>query len=202
MRRGFVAVAIATGLALSACGGAGSSDSGMNHGSGMATGEDPSTTAQATFNDADVMFAQMMIPHHTQAVEMADMAATRAADGEVKALAARIRQAQEPEIRTMTDWLSRWGRPAASPGAGMNHGGSPMPGEMSEVDMKALTAASGTAFDKQFLTMMVAHHEGAITMARQEMAQGSNQDATALAARIVQDQQAEITEIDNLLRRL
>jgi uncharacterized protein (DUF305 family) len=210
-RRALLAGAAATAmLALSACGGDDSSSgSGMNH-EGMA----PMTSASAgsaTFNDADVMFAQMMIPHHREAVEMAEMAATRASDAEVKSLASKIQEAQQPEIDTMTAWLSAWGQPTpmpsmsdgmSMPGAlpSMNHGS--MPGAMSPADMAKLEAAKGPEFDKQFVTMMIAHHQGAITMAQEEVQKGSNPEAKALAQKIITDQQSEITTMQGILARL
>ncbi|GAA3347329.1 DUF305 domain-containing protein [Amorphoplanes nipponensis] len=174
----------------------------MDHGSAAPPAAGASAAA-AAFNDADVMFAQMMVPHHRAAVEMAGLAATRASDAEVKSLAAGIKAAQQPEIDTMTGWLGAWGQPAPMPGMSvpaMSHGA--MPGAMSDADMRTLTAARGAAFDKQFLTMMIAHHEGAVTMAQDEIKSGSNTDAQALAQRIVTDQQAEIATMKTILDRL
>ncbi|MBB4742069.1 uncharacterized protein (DUF305 family) [Actinoplanes octamycinicus] len=207
-RRGLLAgAALSAALAVSACGGSdSSSDSGMNHG-GMTPAATASAAAPATFNDADVMFASMMIPHHQQAVEMAALADGRAAGTEVKDLAGKIKAAQQPEIDTMSRWLTAWGHPmpattaSGMPGmSGMEHGS--MPGIMSQADMDKLTAAKGAAFDKQFLTMMISHHEGAITMAQQEVAQGSDPDAKALAQNIITAQQAEITTMKGLLGKL
>jgi uncharacterized protein (DUF305 family) len=171
----------------------------MDHGSSVT----PSTgvPAGAVFNDADVTFAQMMIPHHRQAVQMASMADGRASDAEVKTLAGKIQQAQQPEIDTMTGWLTAWGKPMPSASGAMDMGHA-MPGMMSDADMNKLMAATGAAFDKQFLTMMVGHHEGAITMAQEETTKGSNPDAKALAQKIVADQQAEITTMKAILARL
>ncbi|GAA3682129.1 DUF305 domain-containing protein [Nonomuraea antimicrobica] len=188
---------------LTACGGG---DSTTGH-EGMGSGSTPAaaTTAaarpSATFNEADVMFAQMMIPHHEQAVEMADLAPTRAADPEIKELAAKIKAAQDPEIRTMRDWLTEWGRPApeGGPDGGMAH---EMPGVMSEEDMTKLKAAEGTEFDKLFARQMIAHHEGAIEMARTEQANGSNPQAKALAKTIESAQRAEAEQLRKLLDRL
>jgi uncharacterized protein (DUF305 family) len=207
LRRALVAgVAVTTAVVLSACGDDSSPGSGgMDHGTGMSTSAAAGASA-ATFNDADVMFAQMMIPHHRQAVEMAALADTRAGSADVKALAAKIKAAQQPEIDTMTGWLSAWGRTAPMPSAsgmdmgGMSHG--PMPGAMSDADMHKLAAAKDGDFDKQFLTMMVTHHQGAITMAEQETTEGTNPDAKALAGKILSDQQAEITTMQGLLKKL
>ncbi|GAA2697976.1 DUF305 domain-containing protein [Actinoplanes palleronii] len=212
-RRGLLAGAAVTAtLVLSACGGDDTAaDSGMNHG-----GTTPATAASAsaaTFTDADVTFAAMMIPHHQQAVQMAALADGRAGSSEVKDLAATIKAAQQPEIDTMSQWLTAWGHhpmPAMSgpamPGMdasampGMDH--DAMPGAMSPTDMDKLTTAKGAAFDKQFLTLMISHHEGAITMAQQEVAQGTSPEAKTLAQKIITNQQAEITEMNGLLGEL
>jgi uncharacterized protein (DUF305 family) len=196
LRRGLLAGAAVTAtLVLAGCGGDDSSGSGMDHG-GMGKPTAAAASA-AAFNDADVAFAQGMIPHHKQAVEMAQLADGRAADPAVGELAAKIEAAQQPEIDKLNGWLAAWGSPSAMPGMGMDHGA--MPGMMSGADLGKLKAAKGAAFDKQFLTMMISHHEGAITMAQQETAQGSDAEAKALAAKIITDQQAEIVTMKQLL---
>jgi uncharacterized protein (DUF305 family) len=158
----------------------------------------------APHNEADVTFAQEMIPHHQQAVEMAALAGDRAADPEVRELAADIAAAQEPEIATMTGWLEAWGEdvPAASMEHGdMGHGSSSdaMPGMMTAEEMADLEQAEGTEFDRMFLEMMVEHHSGALEMARTEQAEGENPDAVALAEKIESDQETEIAEMQRLL---
>jgi uncharacterized protein (DUF305 family) len=200
LRRGLLAGAAVTAtLVLSGCGGdSSSSGSGMDHG-GMGKPTAASASA-AAFNDADVAFAQGMIPHHQQAVEMAALADGRAADPAVAELAGKIEAAQQPEIDTMNGWLTAWGSPSAMPGMGMDHGS--MPGMMTGADMDKLKAAKGAAFDKQFLTMMISHHEGAIAMAEQETAEGSHAEAKALAAKIITDQQAEIVTMKKHLADL
>ncbi|MFG1953083.1 DUF305 domain-containing protein [Micromonospora sp. NPDC048830] len=211
-RAALAGMGLTAALALAACG---SADYSGHPSSGQGT---PAATVSsgapasepATFNDADVMFAQMMVPHHQQAVEMAELAETRAADAEVKGLAAQIKGAQDPEIATLTGWLAAWGRPlpAAGSGHGHGHGAAPsptahdMPGMMSEADMTSLASATGTDFDRRFLTMMIAHHEGAISMAKDELAKGANADAKALAQRIATSQQAEIDAMNKILARL
>ncbi|WP_217210884.1 DUF305 domain-containing protein [Streptomyces sp. AC550_RSS872] len=158
-------------------------------------------------NAQDVSFAQGMIPHHQQALQMAEMAADRASSAQVKDLAARIEKAQDPEIRTMTGWLKTWGEdvPSAAPG-GMDHSGhsggsdaSGMPGMMGEDDMAKLSKASGKAFDALFLNLMVEHHEGAVEMAEDEKAKGEYGPATGLADAVVTAQTAEIEEMNKLL---
>lgn len=164
---------------------------------------DDSTTSGETHNDADVTFATEMIPHHQQAVEMAELAADRAHDPEVQQLAEDIQAAQGPEIDTMTQWLEDWGQQVPSDDmdhGDMGHGGAEeMPGMMDEAEMARLTGSDGAAFDRMFLQMMVEHHEGAIEMARTEQANGRNPDAIALAEQVETDQEAEIAEMEDLL---
>jgi uncharacterized protein (DUF305 family) len=154
----------------------------------------------AAFNDADVTFAQGMIPHHRQAVEMAELAETRAQRPEVKQLAAQIKAAQDPEIQTMTGWLNEWGEdvPEDMEGHGAMDSGD-MPGMMSSEDMDKLEAAKGAAFDAGFLEMMIEHHQGAIEMAKTEQKDGEYADAKQLAATIEKTQAAEIATMRRLL---
>lgn len=169
-------------------------------------GEDdgsPASGDSAESNDADVQFAQDMIPHHEQAVIMAQMAESHAASTEVKELAAKIEAAQAPEIETMTQWLEDWGQDPAS--GGMDHGdmghgsASEMPGMMDDDELADLDGMMGGDWDQMFLTMMIAHHEGAIEMATTEQEDGENPDAVALAEKIEADQTAEITVMEGLL---
>ncbi|WP_433436536.1 DUF305 domain-containing protein [Nonomuraea sp. CA-141351] len=193
------AVALVTGtLVLSACGSvtAGQDTTAVSNAAPVMTTS--SAQPSADFNEADVMFAQMMLQHHRQAVEMADLAGTRASDKEVKDLAAKIKAAQEPEIQTMQSWLKAWGKPMPTGGT-MEPG---MPGGMSERDMERLKASTGSAFDKEFLRMMIRHHKGAIAMARAEQARGTNPQAKQLAGTIVTDQQAEVEQMRKILDRL
>ncbi|MFE0155847.1 DUF305 domain-containing protein [Nonomuraea sp. NPDC059007] len=186
-------------ILLTACGGSGDAMAGHEgmSSSAPATTATASASPSASFNDADVMFAQMMIPHHEQAVEMAELATTRAADPEIKELASEIKAAQDPEIQTMKGWLTAWGKPM--PSGGMGHD---MPGIMSEADMKQLEGAKGAAFDKKFAELMIAHHNGAIEMARTEQSQGANPEAKALAKAIESAQQSEIAQMRKILDRL
>jgi len=188
---------LVAGLALGACG-----DSAGDHGgmADMGAAAAPGGSASATSNEADAAFTGHMIVHHQQAVEMADLAASRAGNAEVKTLAAQIKAAQSPEIAAMTGWLSAWGQPTSA--AGMDMGHDTMPGVMTDDDMKKLEAMSGKEFDKEFLQMMIAHHEGAIEMAKEETAGGVSADAKALAQQIGTSQQAEIDSMKQLLSSL
>ena len=157
-------------------------------------------------DDADITFVQSMIPHHRQAVEMADLVGGRSRNAGVVDLAARIGAGQQPEIDTMTGWLQEWGAETPADGdamGGMDHGdmgGSG--GMMTPEQMQGLVVASGPAFDRMFLEMMTAHHRGAVEMARIELRDGADPDALALARTIVDTQQAEITEMEMLLQQL
>lgn len=157
--------------------------------------------ASAQFNNADVMFAQMMYPHHAQAVEMSEMATGRTENPDVLALASAIEAAQQPEMDQMTAWLSEWGQPAPSADmgemGGMNHGSGS--GMMTDQEMDSLMASSGPEFDRQWLTMMIAHHTGAIDMANVEIEQGFNPEAQAMSRMIVTSQQEEIDTMRQLL---
>ncbi|MQA25583.1 MAG: DUF305 domain-containing protein [Micromonosporaceae bacterium] len=163
-------------------------------------GDDSPTAPDAKFNDADVTFAQNMIPHHEQAVEMAKLAPTRASNPEVKRLASQIEEAQDPEIKTLRGWLKDWGKPETPEGGhtGMNG----MDGMMSEEEMKRLEAARGAEFDRMFARMMIAHHQGAIKMAETEIADGVNPDAKKLARTIKRTQAEEVKTLKGLLARL
>lgn len=155
-------------------------------------------------NSSDITFAQMMVPHHTQALAMAKLADTRAGSAGVKKLAASIKAAQQPEIDTMNGWLTSWnaGAGQSSNSMDMNDGHSMNMGDgmMSRSDMTQLATLSGASFDKQFLTMMIGHHNGAITMAQDELKKGKSADALALATSITLTQQAQVTQMRDLLK--
>ncbi|WP_433794201.1 DUF305 domain-containing protein [Actinoplanes sp. CA-252034] len=198
LRRALPAGALSLTLAVTACSGGGHSSG--HSGAGATPASAPvSASPGAVFNDADVAFAEHMSVHHQQAVVMSALAAERASDPRVKELAATIEAAQSPEIATMAGWLSDWGRPPVATGDGHGTGHESMPGMMSAADMTKLAESTGEAFDRQFLTMMIAHHEGAVTMAEDQIADGANPEAKALAAKIVTDQQAEIATMKAML---
>jgi uncharacterized protein (DUF305 family) len=208
-----VGVVAAGALLLAACGNDGGM-SGMGHGgTASATAEPGDGASAADFNDADVSFSQLMIPHHQQALEMAELADGRASDSEIKELAAEIEKAQDPEIKTMQGWLKSWGKPterASMPAMGHSgHTGHPahsgdsgMDGIMSDEAMRELGAAKGTEFDKMFAQMMIDHHNGAISMAKDEQKNGSNTDVKKLADAIVEGQSAEVKQLRSILERL
>ena len=182
-----VAPLVALGMALTACG-----------------GDDSNSGASGDHNDQDVTFATEMIPHHAQAVQMAEMAIANAESQAVRELAEDISAAQEPEIEQMSSWLEAWGEdvPDTASGdmGGMDHGGTDgMAGMMSSDEMDDLGSASGPEFDEMFLSMMIEHHEGAIEMAQTEQADGESPDAIDLAETIEETQTAEIETMKAIL---
>lgn len=199
----------ATGLALTAaltaCGSA--TDASPTSG---AEGSTSSATTSTRAAAADIAFAQLMIPHHRQAVEMADLALEHASSAEVVQLATQIKGAQDPEIEQMTRWLQDWGAPQAMPGSdasgmpgmdhsGMDMGGVGMAGMMSDEDMANLAQVRGSAFDTMWLQMMIAHHQGAVAMAQDVLVTTDDPQVTALANAVVKDQRAEIDAMQQLL---
>lgn len=152
------------------------------------------------YNDADVMFAQAMIPHHAQALEMAQLAEGHRAGPEVAELAAQIEAAQDPEIQLMTGWLNNWDQDV--PDLSLDHGAMDHGNGMMTADqMTALDDASGGAFDRMFLELMIEHHEGAIAMSETELSEGANDEAKDLAQEIIDAQQAEIDKMQELLQQ-
>ena len=184
-------------IALAACGSSTHSSGSMTTAKGATSG---SMSASAGFNTADVAFAQGMIPHHRQAVEMADIALdpARGASAKVRELATGIKAAQDPEIKLMTGWLTTWGQPMQMDTA-MGHNMSSMDGMMSDQDMVNLHALNGAAFDTMWLQMMIRHHQGAIAAAETIKSTGSNADVLTLADQIITGQQAEIGVMKALL---
>jgi uncharacterized protein (DUF305 family) len=188
-------VALVTGAALTAvlllagCGGGDTEDS--------AGQESPSTEQH---NAADVTFAQQMLPHHRQAVEMADLALDRST-GELETLAVQIKEAQDPEIETLSGWLTEWDEEVPEDGTGHSgHSDHDMgDGMMSEEQMAELENATGEDFDIAFLEMMIEHHLGAVKMSETERSEGAYGPAIAMAEAIITSQTAEIERMNELL---
>lgn len=154
----------------------------------------------ADHNDADVAFAKGMIPHHAQAIDMADMVLARGESSAVKALATRIKEAQTPEIELMRGWLEDWGEEESADDKEHGMGGSGDETMMTDDEMAELESVSGAALDEMFLEMMIRHHEGAISMAETEVEDGEFEPALDLARQIITAQTAEIEEINALLK--
>ena len=169
--------------------------------SGCSADVQPAPTVE-DHNEADVQFAQEMIPHHRQAITMSEMALDHGGP-EVTALAEQIQGAQQPEIDTLTSWLQSWDEEVPEPMDesemnSMDH--ADMEGMMTPQDMERLGDADGAAFDTMWLEMMIEHHDGAVTMAEAQVANGASPEAIEMAEAIAESQEAEITEMEALLR--
>lgn len=170
-----------------------------------ATGE-PTTTAigepiAAEHNDADVLFAQKMIPHHKQAVDMSETLLAKAdIPADVRDFAQKVIDAQGPEIARMEQMLQTWQQPlptSDSPGRGHGSGGM-----MSQDDLHLLAGAQGTEAARLYLEQMTTHHQGAVDMAREEVSAGRNPQTISLAEAVISAQEAEIQQMRTMLAGL
>ncbi|WP_308013469.1 DUF305 domain-containing protein [Streptomyces beigongshangae] len=145
-------------------------------------------------NSADFDYARMMIEHHTQAVEMTELAPKQASSARVKRLAERISASQGPEIEAMEAWLKNNGGDRQSGKSGKHHH-DVMPGMATGPQLKTLRAARGKAFDELFLKLMITHHNGAITMATDVLSQGNNIQIGEMADDVIAQQTTEISRM-------
>jgi uncharacterized protein (DUF305 family) len=152
-----------------------------------------------TPNSADVDYARMMIRHHAQALRMTELVPDRAESGSLKRLARRIAAAQGPEITAMRGWLTEYGEKETEPGREKGHDHAAMPGMATEAQLEKLRAARGKAFDQLFLTLMITHHQGAITMAADVKGQGNNVRIEEMADDVVAQQTSEIARMRGML---
>ena len=155
---------------------------------GCANGAENSDGA---FSSQDIMFAEMMIPHHEQAIEMSELAFANTTNPDVLALAEQISGAQEPEIELMKSW----------PGVNsMGHAGHTMAGMLDQNEMEMMRNSTGADFDRLFLEGMIKHHEGAIEMAEM-IIDSSNPEVAKLGSSIIASQEAEIKAMKALLSK-
>ena len=183
---------LAAAIVLSSCGTAATQNQGL---SASAT----SAVQVAAHNADDVMFAQMMIPHHQQAVEVAAMVPDRSNNPDVIALAAKIAGQQQPEIDTMKALLLQWNVDPNEMSHESGHAGMAMTGMVNDATMVRLDSLKGASFDMLWLQSMISHHQGAIEMAKTEIADGKSADLITLAKNIVAAQQAEIDQMKQML---
>lgn len=158
--------------------------------------------AGAGYTKADVEFMQGMIAHHSQAIYMSRMAAGHKSDARVLKLATKIDQSQVAEIRIMQDWLSRNGQAIPDSGSWRT---MMMPGMLTTAQLDTLSAATGTGFDRAYLTLMIQHHEGALLMVKQLFATanaGQEVDVNVFANDVVSVQTAEIGAMRRMLAQL
>lgn len=198
---------VALALALTGCGAGPDATAGAPGPSSASVPPSSSAAAvSAEHDDDDVLFAQMMIPHHEQAVAMSEMLlAKEGVDPQVRERAQRVAEAQEPEIARMSSMLRAWGEPAGDGHAGGAHAGGAdhgTEGMMSGEDMDRLMSAEGGDAAALFLEQMIEHHRGAVEMARQQIENGTNPEAVELAQAVVEDQEAEIREMESMQAEL
>jgi uncharacterized protein (DUF305 family) len=181
-------VALIMVMALAGCSKDGSM--GMDH-------EGHSSEASGDLSGDDVMFLQMMIPHHQQAIDMSDLALTKSSDSELLALAKDIRDGQGAEIVKMKAWLDKAGEDL-DPGHSMGHD---MGGMLSDSELAALKAATGKSFDLLWLKGMTGHHDGAIDMATM-IEDADNDEIKSFGQAIVTSQSAQNKQMAAMIKRM
>jgi uncharacterized protein (DUF305 family) len=167
------------------------------------TGPTPSAThdsQSAEHNAADIAFAEDMIPHHRQAVEMTAMVPSRSTNPDLLVMATHIWSDQQAEILTMKGLLAQWGvQDAPSDENPMGHSRMHIAGMVDDATLNTIQSLSGPPFDALWMTSMISHHQGAIAMAQNEIDQGRSPDAIKLAKMIISAQQREIAQMNHLL---
>lgn len=187
-----VVAALTTAVLLTSCGTAAKENQVM--------GTSASSTGQVvTHNADDVLFAQSMMPHHQQAIDLAAMVPDRSTNPEMLTLAATIAGQQQPEIATMKALLMQWDVNPDEMSHASGHAGMAMAGMVDDATMVKLDSLKGADFDILWLQSMITHHQGAIEMAKAEIANGKNVDMTTLARNIIAAQQAEIDQMKLML---
>jgi uncharacterized protein (DUF305 family) len=190
--RGLALLAGAAGAAVVLMAGCGGDDAPDGGGANPPAAE----ATAAAFNDADVTFAQQMIPHHQQVVDMATLAETKASNADLKKLAADMKAADSTMVAGLTTMLTTWGKPTTMEG-GMAHGS--MPGMTSEKDMDMLESTSGTEFDRMFIQMMITHHNGSMQLAVDQQSTGSNAEAKNMAGQMHETQTEQVAKLQEIL---
>lgn len=209
MRRTRTFAAVVAALAALGLAGCGDQTDATSPASSETQTETPSEAETGTgdHNGADESFATGMLAHHAQALEMTEMAQERDLAPEVEELVAQIEETQSAEMETLTGWLESWdatipdlaGKSAEEMGAMTDSDG--VDGLMSEMSMRQLRNAPDTAFEDVWLSLMIAHHQTAVTLAETEIAEGENADAVALAEQIRTSQSAELATMQDLVGR-
>ncbi len=169
-----------------------------------ATSSAAAVTPPASFAAADVLFAQMMIPHHKDAITVCELARTRAKNPGVLRLAEQIMKTQQAQFDTMVGWVQAAGKPTAAPDAEGAHGPGEhsVPGQVTFGTILAMRELTGGKFDRRFLTAMIPHHRGAIATARTEFTKGGSPEAKALARDVVSSQRTELRTMRKILAQL
>lgn len=153
-------------------------------------------SGSSTYTGADVMFLQMMIPHHQQAIDISNIALKASKDSELLTLANTIIKAQSAEILQMEAWLKD-----ANANPGMGHSMDGMGGMLDDTELAALSAATGKTFDSLWLKGMIGHHDGAIHMTTM-IRDATNPDIKSFGKKVVKDQSAQINQMNSMLKRI
>ncbi len=192
--------AVVFAVALAACA---ADSAGDGHSDPVATDTPVITGEPAGYNAADIAFAENMIPHHKQAIELARLVPDRSTNPELKTLADQIPAAQQPEINILNVLLVQWNEnPEVRSGdaAGQAGQGRSMHGMVDDATVSRLESLRGTEFDTLWLQSMIGPHQGAVVMAKTESADGENVDAIAMATTMAAAQQAEIGQMKQMLK--
>jgi uncharacterized protein (DUF305 family) len=199
MSRAVIATAaFAAAVALAGCGGSGDAASAGAR-STQQTDTPVITGRPAGYNADDVAFATNMVPHHKQAIALAALAPDRSADPDLVALAQRITATQQPEVNVLNVFLVQWKEnPDSAQGDHSGHGQT-MPGMVDDATMTKLKSLHGSEFDTLWLQSMISHHQGAVEMAKAEIANGANVDAISMAKTMLAAQQTEIGQMKQML---
>jgi uncharacterized protein (DUF305 family) len=199
MSSALIAVAaFAAAVAVAGCGGSGDAASAGAH-SIQQTDTPVITGRPAGYNPDDVAFATNMVPHHKQAIALAALVPDRSADPDLVALAERITATQQPEVNVLNVFLVQWNEnPDSAQGDHSGHGPT-MPGMVDDATMTKLKTLHGADFDTLWLQSMISHHQGAVEMAKAEIANGANVDAISMAKTMLAAQQNEIGQMKQML---
>lgn len=167
------------------------------------TGEKLPQPEEQQYTEADVRFMQGMIPHHAQALVMAELVPARSTRKDLSLLAKRIRASQQDEILLMQNWLRARLKQVPNGSSGHAHGGI-MPGMLTEAQLTELEKASGAEFDKLFVQFMIRHHTGALSMVEKLFADGGGQEPETyrFATDVDADQRIEIDRMQQLLAQM
>lgn len=191
-----VFAALAAALFLSSCTQSESADGHTDH----QPPDTPAITGEpAGYNADDVAFATNMIPHHEQAIQMSALVPDRTTNPELIALAEQISAAQQPEINALRVFLVQWNENPDTATGGDHAHHADMQGMVDEATMARLESLNGAEFDTLWLESMISHHVGAVEMAKAEIANGENVDAKRMAQTMIDTQQAEITQMQQML---
>jgi uncharacterized protein (DUF305 family) len=172
-----------------------SDNNAMNNSSGH-MGHGSSSSSNPNYTGADIMFLQMMIPHHQQAIDISNLAMKASSDPELLELAKIIARDQAAEIKQMKGWLKD-----AGASEDMGHSMDGMGGMLNDDELAALSAATGKEFDTLWLKGMTEHHDGAIHMT-QMIEDAQNVDIKAFGTKVIKDQSEQIAQMKKMLARL